>query len=117
MDSWTEKSRRQVDEVLYKEYMSSESSDSDMEGRPYKVFKVRRLAWESLKLRKLKKWMDDVCPSRSIRRVESTELSDRKLPEAVPKWAVSKNFGKSTEPTAENGGGDEEQGSSFLDLE
>ncbi|CAH1264062.1 Hypp2838 [Branchiostoma lanceolatum] len=90
--------------------------DSDMEGHPNKVFKVRRLALKSGKLRKLKKWMDEVCPSRGIRRVESTELSDRKLPEGVPKWAVSKNFGKSTGPTAENGGGDEEQDSSFLDL-
>ncbi|KAI8522175.1 hypothetical protein Bbelb_019290 [Branchiostoma belcheri] len=69
--SWTEGFKRQAEEALKNNFMSSESSDSESE-RP--VFK-------------------------GTPREVSEELSDRKLPEGAPKWAISKRYGRSTPDT------------------
>ncbi|KAI8502349.1 hypothetical protein Bbelb_199370 [Branchiostoma belcheri] len=108
--SWTERSKRQAEEALKKDFMSSESSDSESE-RP--VFKVRRLAWESGKLRKLKDSLDEVVPAKGTPREVSEELSDRKLPEGAPKWAISKRYGRSTPDTEI--GEDSQEDSSFVE--
>ncbi|KAI8522106.1 hypothetical protein Bbelb_018600 [Branchiostoma belcheri] len=69
-DSWTV--QETIAGALQKDFMSSESSDSDTD-RP--VFKVRRLAWESGKLKKLK---DSLVPAKGT--PLSGDISERKLP-------------------------------------
>ncbi|XP_035680560.1 uncharacterized protein LOC118418659 [Branchiostoma floridae] len=83
---WTEKSKKRVEEFLHEDFMSSESSgEEDQEG-----YTVRRLAWESKSLRKLKDSLDEVCPQRGVVRVESTVLSNRDKPEGTPAWAITR---------------------------
>ncbi|KAI8488946.1 hypothetical protein Bbelb_334640 [Branchiostoma belcheri] len=66
------------------ESQSSESSGED-EGNP--VFSVRRLPWESSRLRKLKDALDKVCPQKGVPRVQSEEWSSCEMPEGTPAWA------------------------------
>ncbi|XP_035697641.1 uncharacterized protein LOC118430736 [Branchiostoma floridae] len=98
-DSWSEKSRTRAEETLHKDFMSSESSDSEVEGP--KTFKVRKLAWESGKMTKIKESLDAVVPLRGSPRIPSRELSDRKVPEGTPEWAISKRYQNGRAPATD----------------
>ncbi|CAH1266673.1 Hypp3498 [Branchiostoma lanceolatum] len=68
--TWTDRSNKRVEEILFKAYMSSESSgDEGQEG-----LRIHPLAWGSKSLRKLKDSIDKVCPHRGAAREPADDV-------------------------------------------
>ncbi|KAI8496813.1 hypothetical protein Bbelb_254680 [Branchiostoma belcheri] len=102
-DSWDERNLRRAAEILDKNYMSSESSGDEIQDPPRLI--VRRLAWESKTLKRLKKDLDNVCPPKGTRR-ERTELpSDRPVPDGAPTWAIKSRRSNDLDSSLESASG------------
>ena len=78
------------------EYISSEESDNENNCR-----KVRKLTWESTKLKEYKQNLDQIymaecCSTSQLAAfknlVRGSEVSDRPLPRDAPSWAVSEEL-------------------------
>ena len=95
------KKRGMAAEILLEQAMSSEEScvEEDENGKTKVVgYKVKRLSWESGKLRRIKQGLDKASKEgqtkrardRALPRVEHEEKSTRLPPEDFPEWAISK---------------------------
>ena len=97
MVGWDHHKKGQVAEVLREEAMSSEESCFEEEGETRKLvsYQVKRLPWESRKLKKYKKKLDIAyrksLPKRARDRILPREVSEnlsaRDIPEDLPGWA------------------------------
>lgn len=57
--NWTTSAKASMAEVLYEDYMSSEESDA-ADGSSVRVYKAKKLAWESRKLAERKAKLDKI---------------------------------------------------------
>lgn len=97
--NWTKKKKARVAACLVDEAMSSEESclEDDGHGKMRLVkYKVKPLSWESQRLSKAKKSLDDVyhdnmskrAKDRLLPRVTTPVKVNRPVPEKFPTWAV-----------------------------
>ncbi|CAB4035297.1 Hypothetical predicted protein [Paramuricea clavata] len=91
---WSQRRVAKVADVLRMDFMSSEESEVEEETLKVKRYNVRRFAWESRELRRLKKKLDqrhqDSLPGLSKRVFiprEQGELSNKPKPANCPDWA------------------------------
>lgn len=95
------KKRGRAAEILVEEAMSSEESsvEEDENGRRKVIgYKVKRLSWESSKLKSIKAFLDKAMSEsqtqrardRALPRTDHAEQSSRFPPKNFPSWAISK---------------------------
>lgn len=97
--NWDNHKKGKAAEVLTLEAMSSEEStyeEDENHNRKLTHYSVRRLSWESRKLKVIKKKLDKAygkrltkrAKERVVKRVDATEPSDREAPDSMPEWAL-----------------------------
>ena len=100
--SLSTKKKGRAAEILVDEAMSSEESctEEDENGRMKVVgYKVKRLSWESRKLRKIKDLLDNAVKERQTQRARDralprTDHEEKSLklpPKDFPDWAISQD--------------------------
>lgn len=92
--NWSAERKAKVAEVLTLDYMSSEESDTDENGKG--LYKIKTLPWQSQELKKRKKALDkqhkESLPELVRRRLTPKHVggvSSRSKPEDCPDWACS----------------------------
>lgn len=88
---WSDLTKGEMREVLTGEFMSSEDTDYLDSDDEEKVYKVKRLPWESKLLSSRKKELDEVgeC-NRHVKRVRNGDCAEGKKPNSCPAWASKK---------------------------
>lgn len=103
-----------VEPILAAQYMSSEESDTEGEE---KVFRVRQLPWQRLKVRKMKKTLEDIyheqlpdhLKENKRRRILSDVPSRRRPPSNCPDWVIRSDWDASEDRESENERGAREE--------
>lgn len=112
--NYTTKCMEKVEPILAAQYMSSEESDTEGEE---KVFRVRQLPWQRLKVRKMKKTLEDIyheqlpnhLKENKRRRILSDVPSRRKPPSNCPDWVIRSDWDASEDRESENERGAREE--------
>lgn len=91
-DNWSDSKKAQVAEVMFNDYMSSEESEVEEDGR--RVYVVKPLPWESDELKKKKRSLDREHLSSLSQLVRHRiaprrkgQPSQRQKPDSCPDWA------------------------------
>uniref|UniRef100_A0A8W8KTK0 Uncharacterized protein n=1 Tax=Magallana gigas TaxID=29159 RepID=A0A8W8KTK0_MAGGI len=112
--NYTTKCMEKVEPILAAQYMSSEESDTEGEE---KVFRVRQLPWQRLKVRKMKKTLEDIyheqlpdhLKENKRRRILSDVPSRRKPPSNCPDWVIRSDWDANEDRESENERGAREE--------